>query len=68
LAIQYALGRWTALLRYVNDGRLEIDNKTAERALRAVALGRRNYLFQGSDAGGEYAAAMCSLIGAAKLK
>jgi hypothetical protein len=46
----------------------EIDNKTVERALRAVALGRKNYLFQGSDAGGEYAAAMYSLIGAAKLK
>ena len=67
VAIQYALGRWTQLLRYVNDGRLEIDNNTAERALRAVALGRKNYLFQGSDAGGERAAAMYSLIGTAKL-
>jgi hypothetical protein len=46
---------------------LEIDNNAAERALRAVALGRKNYLFQGSDAGGEYAAAMYSLIGSAKL-
>src|ERR1700745_2412362 len=67
MAIQYALDRWTSLLRYVSDGRLEIDNNAAERELRAVALGRNNYLFQGSDAGGEYAAAMYSLIGTAKL-
>jgi len=67
LAIQYALGRWTALLRYVSDGRLEIDNNAAERALLAVALGRKNYLFQRSDTGGESAAAMYSLIGTAKL-
>ena len=66
-AIQYALELWTSLLRYINDGRLEIDNNAAERALRAIALGRKNYLFQGSDAGGEYAAAMYSLIGTAKL-
>ena len=67
LAIHYALGRWTPLLRYCDDGRLEIDNNAAERALRAVALGRKNYLFAGSDAGGERAAAMYSLIGSAKL-
>ena len=67
LAIQYALGRWTALLRYVNDGRVEIDNNAAERGLRAVAIGRKNYLFQGSDAGGDSAAAMYTLIGTAKL-
>jgi transposase len=53
--------------RYVDDGRIEIDNNAAERALRAVALGRKNYLFCGSDAGGERAAAMYSLIGTAKL-
>jgi transposase len=67
LAIHYALGRWTPLLRYCHDGRLEIDNNAAERALRAVALGRKNYLFAGSNAGGERAAAMYSLIGSAKL-
>jgi transposase len=67
LAIHYALGRWTQLLRYVHDGRLEIDNNAAERALRAVALGRKNYLFAGSDTGGERAAAMYSLLGSAKL-
>ncbi len=66
-AIRYALGRWNALLRYSNDGRLEIDNNAAERALRAVALGRKNYLFAGCDAGGERAAAMYTLIGSAKL-
>jgi transposase len=66
-AIRYALGRWVALTRYVDDGELEIDNNAAERALRPVALGRKNYLFAGSDAGGERAAAMYSLIGTAKL-
>jgi transposase len=67
VAIRYALSNWVALTRYVADGRLEIDNNAAERALRAVALGRKNYLFAGSDAGGEYAAALYSLIGTAKL-
>jgi hypothetical protein len=66
-AIRYALGRWTALMRYCQDGSLEIDNNAAERALRAVALGRKNYLFAGSDVGGERAAATYSLIGSAKL-
>ena len=67
LAINYALGRWQALVRYCDDGSIEIDNNAAERALRAVALGRKNYLFAGSDAGGERAAAMYTLIGSAKL-
>jgi hypothetical protein len=66
-AINYALGRWTQLLRYCDDGRLEIDNNAAERALRAVALGRKNYLFAGADVGGQRAAAIYSLIGSAKL-
>jgi transposase len=66
-AIGYALGRWAALVRYCDDGRLEIDNNAAERALRAVALGRKNYLFAGADSGGERAAMMYSLIGSAKL-
>ena len=65
--MRYALGRWEALLRYCDDGHLEIDNNAAERALRAVALGRKNYLFAGSDRGGESAAAIYSLIGTAKL-
>jgi transposase len=67
LAVRYALSRWDALLCYVDDGRIEIDNNAAERSLRAVALGRKNYLFAGSDAGGERAAAIYSLIGTAKL-
>lgn len=63
----YVLTRWTALTRYRDDGRIEIDNNAAERALRVVALGRKNYLFCGSDAGGARAAAIYSLIGTAKL-
>ena len=66
-AIRYALSRWRALTRYTDDGLLEIDNSPAERALRAVALGRKNFLFAGSDHGGERAAAMYTLIGSAKL-
>jgi transposase len=66
-AIRYALSRWLALTRYVDDGQLEIDNNAAERALRVVALGRKNFLFAGSNAGGERAAAIYSLLGTAKL-
>jgi transposase len=66
-AIRYALARWPALARYLDDGRLDIDNNAAERALRAVALGRKNYLFAGSDEGGRRAAAIYSLIETAKL-
>ena len=65
-AIKYALARREALTRYLDDGRLEIDDNPAERALRAVALGRENYLFAGSDAGGERAA-IYTLIRTAKL-
>jgi transposase len=67
VAIRYALSRWNALTRYIEDGHVEIDNNAAERSLRGVALGRKNYLFAGSDAGGESAAAIYSLIGSAKL-
>lgn len=66
-AIRYALSRWRALLRYVDDGHIEIDNNGAERALRAVVMDRHNYLFAGSDSGGERAAAIYTLIGTAKL-
>ncbi len=66
-AIHYALSRWPALTRYADDGQLEIGNNAAERALRVVALGRKNFLFAGSDAGGERAAAIYSLLGLAKL-
>ena len=66
-AIGYAMNQWVALTRFLEDGRIEIDNNAAERALRAVAIGRKNYLFLGSDAGGERAATMYSLLGTAKL-
>jgi transposase len=67
VAVRYALGRWKVLLRFCDDGRIEIDNNAAERALRVVALGRKNFLFAGSDGGGENAATLYRLIGAAKL-
>jgi transposase len=67
VAIRYALSRWDALTRYIEDGHIEIDNNAAERSLRGVALGRKNYLFAGSDTGGERAAVIYSLIGSAKL-
>jgi hypothetical protein len=66
-AIHYALSLWDAMVRYLDDGRIEIDNSAAERALRGVAVGRRNYLFAGSDRGGERAAVFYTLIGSAKL-
>ena len=66
-AIHYALVRWRALTRYRDDGRIEIDNNSAERSIRPIVLGRRNYLFAGSDAGGERAANIYSLIGTAML-
>jgi transposase len=66
-AIRYALSHWRALTRYVDDGLLEIDNSAAERSLRAVVMGRKNYLFMGSDSGGQRAAALYNLIATAKL-
>jgi hypothetical protein len=67
-AFRYMRARWTALTRCFDDGRIGLDNNSAERALRGVAVGRKNYLFAGSDAGGRRAAAMYSLIETAKLK
>jgi len=61
-AIAYGTRRWPALSRFIDDGRLEIDNNIAERALRGVAIGRRNWLFAGSRAGGERAAALYTVI------
>jgi transposase len=66
-AINYALNQWQALLLYCEHGIAEIDNNAAERALRSVALGRKNFLFMGADSGGDRAAAMYTLIGTAKL-
>jgi len=67
IAINYALKRWVALTRYCDDGEIEIDNNAAERALRGPVLSRKNFLFAGSDAGGERAAAMYTLLQTAKL-
>ena len=65
-AINYILGNWAALLRYAEDGDLDIDNNVSERDLRGAALGRRNYTFFGSDNGGHTAAVLYSLIASAK--
>jgi hypothetical protein len=66
-AIRYATSRWKDLTRFVDDGRLEMSNNAAERAIRPLALGRKNYLFAGSDAGGQGAALMYTLIETAKM-
>jgi transposase len=66
-AIDYMLTRWPAFTRFVDDGRICLSNNAAERALRGIALGRRAWLFAGSDRGGERAAAMYTLIATAKL-
>jgi transposase len=66
-AIRYALSRWKALTRYISDGRLEMSNNAAERAMRSPVLGRRNYLFCGSDAGGQRAACIYTIIETCKL-
>jgi transposase len=66
-AIAYALNQWKALTRFLEDGRICLSNNAAERALRGVAVGRRNWTFAGSDRGGERAAAVYTLIETAKL-
>jgi transposase len=66
-AIAYAQGRWSALTRYLDDGRLEIDNGEVERIIRLVALGRKNFLFAGSDAGAERAAVAYSVLATCAL-
>jgi hypothetical protein len=66
-AIGYSLSNWRALMRFLDDGRIEADNNIAERSLRGCALGRKNYLHFGSDGGGHTAAVIYSLIGTAKL-
>jgi transposase len=66
-ALRYAVSRWTALARYIDDGRLEMSNNAAERAIRPLALGRKNYLFAGSDEGGRRAAILYTLIETARL-
>ena len=66
-AIDYSLKRWCALTRFLDDGRLCMSNNAAERELRAIALGRRNWTFAGSDEGGRRAAAIYTLVATAKL-
>jgi transposase len=66
-AIDYMLTRWPAFTRFLDDGRICLTNNAAERALRGIAVGRRAWLFAGSDRGGERAAAMYTLIATAKL-
>ena len=66
-AMDYMLKRWGSFTRFLTDGRICLTNNAAERALRGVALGRRSWLFAGSDRGGERAASMYSLIVTAKL-
>lgn len=66
-ALQYSLSRWEALTRYTTDGRLAIDNNPAERAIRGIAMTRKNYLFLGSDEGGRRAAIFYTIIETAKL-
>jgi len=68
-AVDYTLGRWPSLYRYTGDGRVDIDNNAVERAIRPLAVGRKNYLFAGSHAGAHQNALFYSLMGAcAQLK
>ena len=66
-ACYYAIARWESLKRFLEDGRLPLDNTASERALRQVAVGRNNYLFAGSDQGGERAAIAYTVIGTCML-
>ena len=66
-AMEYMLKRWTAFTRFLDDGRICLSNNAAERALRGIALGRKSWLFAGSDRGGQRAAVMYSIIVTAKM-
>lgn len=66
-AIRYALSRWAGLARFLDDGQIEIDNNVVERAIRPIALNRKNALFAGSDGGGEHWATIASLVETCKL-
>ena len=66
-AIRYALSRWEGLARFLDDGRIELDSNTVERAIRPLALSRKNSLFAGSDGGGEHWAVLASLMETCKL-
>lgn len=66
-ALAYAINRWPALVRYLDDGMINIDNNPVENSIRGIALGKRNWLFAGSEAGGRRAAQFYTLIETAKL-
>jgi hypothetical protein len=66
-AIRYALLGWAGLIRFIDDGRIEIDSNVVERSIRPIALNRKNALFAGSDGGGEHWAILASLIETCKL-
>jgi transposase len=66
-AVRYALSRWEGLTRFIDDGRIELDNNTVERSIRPIALNRKNALFAGSDGGAEHWATIASLIETCKL-
>ena len=65
--MRYTLSRWDGLTRFLDDGRIEIDSNVVERAIRPIALGRKNHLFAGSDGGGEHWAVIASLIETCKM-
>ena len=67
-AIDYALSLWSRLIRYVDDGRFEIDNNLVENSIRPIAIGRKNYLFAGSHNGAKWAAILYTLLATAELK
>lgn len=66
-AIRYALSRWDGMVRFVDDGRIELDNNIVERSIRPIALNRKNALFAGSDGGAEHWAIIASLVETCKL-
>ena len=66
-ALRYALGHWDGLVRFLDDGHLELDTNTVERAMRPIALNRKNALFAGSDEGGEHWAILATLIECCKI-
>ena len=66
-AIRYALSRWQGLTRFIDDGRIELDNNTVERSIRGIKLSRKNALCAGSDGGAEHWAAVASLVETCKL-
>ncbi len=66
-AIRYALNHWKRLIRFLDNGRFELDTNIVERAMRPVALGRKNALFAGADSGGHHWSIVATLIQTAKL-